>query len=166
LAPFFCNTLGLRKTTWRTIISEAECIHASDNLEYITEVFRALDTFVREAESTGKHDIVNALSEAYIFPIHTGHSGSAFDYMSSARDLNMWFIADRMHLKECFEGLIPLLALNVDIMEKIPRLILELGLKNRLLTQAAGSNLKAEGSTEVHTKFTASFRAKARHIAR
>jgi hypothetical protein len=132
----------------------------------MTEVFKALNTFVREAKSDSKTDIVQALSEAYIFPINAGQSDSAFDYMSSARDLNMWFIADRQHLHESFVGLVPILALPVDVIEKLPRLISHLGLSNRLLTHAAGSELKAEGVTQVHTEFTASFRSKARHIAR
>ncbi|KAH7399670.1 hypothetical protein BKA66DRAFT_437202 [Pyrenochaeta sp. MPI-SDFR-AT-0127] len=166
LSLFFRVTLGIHKTTWRTIIGEAECIHASDDLKYITEVFLALDAFIGEADPIKKHDIIDALSQAYIFPIDAGQSGSAFDYMSSARDLNMWFIADRLHLKESFDGLVPLLALSVDVIEKIPQLISELDLRSRLLTHAAGSDAKTEGSTQVHTGFTASFREKARYIAR
>ncbi|KAF2852960.1 hypothetical protein T440DRAFT_466522 [Plenodomus tracheiphilus IPT5] len=166
LSSFFCGTLGLHKTTWRTIISEAECIHAADDLTYLTEVFRALDALVVEADSSSRHEIIEALSEAYIFPIDAGRSGAAFDYMSSARDPNLWFIADRLHLRQSFYGLVPLLALNVDAADKISRLISEIGLRNRLLTQAAGSDAKTEGETQVHAEFTAAFRAKARYIAR
>jgi hypothetical protein len=158
--------LGLCEATWRTIITEAKCLQASDDVNYITKVFQELNSYVEEAYAARKHEIIDALSDANIFPIKNGRSGAKFDYMSSAQDLDMWFIADRLHLKESFDGLIPLLALEVDVVEKISMLISNLGLSNRLLTIAAGSDIAAEGSTQLHVEFTTSFRAKTHHIAR
>lgn len=166
LSSFFCNTLGIRKATWRTILSEATCIQPSDDLAYISRIFRALDTYVEEADSTGKQEIIASTSHAYIFPIDAGQSGLGFDYMSSVRDVNIWFIADRVHLKESFHGLVPLLAIKADLVENIPHLLKALDLRDRLLTEAAGSDVQTQGTEKVHTTFTAQFRAKVPFIAR
>ena len=135
-------------------------------MNYIAEVFQALDIFVGESDIYNRHEILEALSTAYIFPIDAGRSGAAFDYMSSVRDPNLWFIADRVHLKESFDGLVPLLALNINAIEKIPKLISELGLRSRLLTQTASPDIETKGPTQIHAASTASFREKARYIAR
>ena len=132
----------------------------------MAEFFKALNRFVGETNRDLEPDSVQILSDAYIFPINDGRSNSAFDYMSSARDLNMWFIADRQHLQQSFEGHVPLLALSVDVIEEIPELISSLGLNDRLLTHAANAYIETEDSTQIHADFTVAFRSKAYHIAR
>ncbi|KAF2679081.1 hypothetical protein K458DRAFT_408347 [Lentithecium fluviatile CBS 122367] len=167
LYPFFWFTLKIRNATWRTIIDEAEFLNASDDVGYISEVFKAINECLEENQDPcTKADIVKSLKDAHIFPIDAGKSGCVFDYMSTAQDLDMWFIADRWHLKKSFDGLVPLLALSVDIVEKLQLTITTLGLRDRLLSQAAGANAQAIGTTHPHQAFTSSLREKARHIAR
>lgn len=169
LDPFFCYTLRIRTANWKTIMDEAKCMDPSDDIRYISEVFKAINTCLEgTVYPEARAEIVEHLKDAQIFPIHTGRSGSVFDYMSSARDLDLWFIADRWHLKKSFEGIdeVPLLALDVDVIEKISLTITLLGLGDRLLSQAAGATAKSSGPTQLHEIFTSSLRAKARHIAR
>lgn len=169
LYPFLWYTVGIHNATWKTIIEEAEFMDAADDVEYISEVFKAINGCLEEnKDPQARNDIVRCLKDAQIFPIYTGKSGLVFDYMSTAQDLEMWFIADRWHLKKSFEGLaeVPLLALSVDVVEKIPLTITLLGLRDRLLSHAAGANATASGPTQPHPIFTSSLRAKARHIAR
>jgi hypothetical protein len=167
LYPFFWFTLGIHNSTWKTIIEEAELIEASDDVDYISEVFKAInDCLAENKDSSTRADIVKLLKDSQIFPVNAGKSGTVFDYMSTAHNHDMWFIADRWHLKKSFDGLVPLLALSVDVVEKIQPTISMLGLTDRLLSQAAGAKVNASGSTQPHQIFTTSLRAKAIHIAR
>jgi hypothetical protein len=136
-------------------------------VDYISEVFKAINDCLDEnKDSTTRADIIKLLKDAHIFPIDAGKSGCVFDYMSTAHNDDMWFIADRWHLRKSFDGLVPLLALSVDVVEKIQPTISLLGLTDRLLSQAAGAKAKASGPTQPHQIFTTSLRAKALHIAR
>lgn len=167
LYSFFWVTMGIKNSSWVTVVNEAKCLNASDDVDYIAKVFKAINSSLEEAEVAAIRDvIVESLKTACIFPISAGKSNSLFDYMSTAQDLEMWFIADRWHLKKSFDGIIPILALDVDTIEKIQVLISALGLNHRLLSWAAGENAKVNGITEPHQTFTVALREKAKHIAR
>ena len=139
---------------------------ASDDVEYISEVFKSINNCLEEnKDSSMREDIIKSLKDALIFPIDAGKSGCVFDYMGTARDADMWFIADRWHLKKSLDGLVPLLALSVDVIEKIQFTIEMLGLSSRLLSRVAGATVQANGS-HPHQVFTSALRAKVKQIAR
>lgn len=140
---------------------------ASDDLEYISEVFKAINKVLEDSgDKRASSTIIEAFKTAQIFPINTGISNSAFDYLGTAHDLDMWFIADRPHFKESFEGIVPLLALGADAVTKIQTTIDALGLSGRLLTRLADAVTETSGPTQKHLACTTWLRGKANHIAR
>jgi hypothetical protein len=156
-------------------MEEAQHIEASDNIEYISAVFFALSTNLQHSDDAQKAsdygDITKhgMLIQARIFPIETkineiGHA--TFHHLSSARQRDIWFIADRVHLRQSFEGLVPLLALNVEGVERIRVLITKLKLEHRLLSEVAQGLPRAFGASRTCSAYTRLLRAKSRFIAR
>jgi len=166
----FSETLGIANTTWATLMEEAGHIEATDSLEYISQVFVAISGHLKtEGEAivtTADNRAVLTLTQSRIFPIETKKTGFAFDLLSTARESDMWFIADRWHLRQSFEGLVPLLALDVGFVEKIHTLIQTLRLEGRLLSNVSHGIPKTVGACKLHTQYTISLRAKSRLIAR
>ena len=160
----FCNTLGLDDADIETLVAEARQIVPTDSLEYITQVFIATSHFLKVPMSKTANTGVMPLAGYRIFPIQTGMSN--FDYLSTALDTDEWYIADRSHLRQSFEGKLHLLAFDKQALEEMEPLIQELGLEQRLLSKAAIPVAMIEGMVEFHPQYTASLRAKARCIAR
>ncbi|KAF2396452.1 hypothetical protein EJ06DRAFT_240603 [Trichodelitschia bisporula] len=146
-----------------TLVSEARCIVASDSLEYISQVFIALSKYLELANSDSA---VRPLVACPIFPVTTGKSNSEYDSLATAAPDDMWFVADRSHLRDSFELLVPLLAFGIDVVEKIGPLIDSLDMERRMLSKVAKGVSKAHGRVEIDPKYTKSLRQKARFIAR
>jgi hypothetical protein len=178
---FFCRTLEVPNATWKTLVEEAKHIEVTDSPEYISQVFVTLnkvlekenDVFIAsplDGQSTKKASSeapsFEALTQTAIFPIKTTDSNYTFHYSSTCFGREVWFIADRWHLKQTFEGLVPLLALEVESVEKISYLIKKLNLTNRLLSKAAHGVPKITGFSQTCPQHTLSLRAKSRSIAR
>jgi hypothetical protein len=156
--------------SWVTLMEEAQRIEAFDNLEYISEVFIAINDHLAKQNTVTslppKRDYVPMLTQSRIFPTGSRQSDASFDQLSTAQEDDIWFIADRWHLRQSFEGLIPLLALSVDSVNKIHSMVKELGLEHRLLSRIVSGVPKTEGPSKTQSQQTALLRAKARSIAR
>ena len=171
LLRFFCNTLEISNASWETLLEEAQRIDVSDSIIYISEVFYALSARLQADEDTNNpnKDIVTMLTVARIFPIETrisGDSATSFHHLSTIQQDEIWFIADRFHLRQNFEGLVPLLALGFEHIEKIRPLIKKLNIEHRLLSNIARALPKPQGPIRLCSDYTSLFRAKARFIAR
>lgn len=116
--------------------------------------------------STDNNKIVRALIHAPIFPILVKDTTSTFDYLGTVQQTEVWFVADRWHLRQCFEGLVPLLAMSVETIEKIHHLIRKVNLRHKLLSNAAHDIPRIRGLSMPCPEYTLSLRAKARFIAR
>jgi hypothetical protein len=169
----FCNTLEIVDASWETLIEEAQRIEAFDNLEYISDVFIAINDHLSKGDTVNrvsavpKHkEYVPALKNSRIFPTGAKKSDAAFDQLSTAEESDMWFIADRWHLRQSFEGMIPMLALSVDCVNKVRPLLERLGLEYRMLSRIVSGVPKTEGPTLPQCQYTTLLRAKARSIAR
>lgn len=166
---FFLDTLGLESFSWDTLLKEAQLIEASDDLKYISEIFIAIDEYLQK--NNGRDKLAHggykeSLTRPHIFPIKTGLSEATFDYLGTAQEDEIWFIADRPHLWKSFKGLIPLLALDVDSVGKITTLIQILGLERRLLSRVAYAVPNVRGPAKLRRRYTSSLRMKSRSIAR
>jgi len=171
LERFFVDTLELPDATWTTLMEEARLIEAGDSLAYISQVFDALNDLFKTGTgaiigSSMDDKIAQELVRARIFPIETKQSKSTFDRLGTAENSDLWFIADRVHLRSSFEGLVPLLALRDGVVERIYPLIRRLGLDYRMLSKIALGVPRTEGESRLHEKITALLRAKSRYISR
>jgi hypothetical protein len=166
LKDFFCITLNLRDADISTLTKEARQITPFDDLAYIAKLFVAIAVQLPKYSPTKKHDSTEDLVSHRMFPIKNKTSGRAFEYLSRGLACDNWYIADREHLRQCFEGLIPLLAFSVEDVERIGELLKHLKFENRLLSSIARGMPKAKGAVELHTQYTACLRTKAKYIAR
>jgi hypothetical protein len=83
-------------------------------MDQIAEIFISISKYL-DLSTTGTS--VLPLVESCIFPVVTEKSHSDFDSLCTATEADMWFIADLKHLRESFEGLVPLLAFDSVIIE-------------------------------------------------
>ncbi|KAH8820670.1 hypothetical protein F5884DRAFT_745017 [Xylogone sp. PMI_703] len=157
------DTLRVRDADIKTLVSEARHILATDEIDHIAQVFITISKYLEIANDS---NTVIPLTESCIFPVATGKLQSGFNSLHSAAESEMWFIADRTHLKDSFENLVPLLAFDPTIVEQIGLLINALGLEHRLLSTVAKGVSKTKGKTSLHLGYTKSLRKRARCIAR
>jgi hypothetical protein len=157
------DSLRLGDADIKTLVSEARRITPNDSIDQITQIFIAISKYL-EISNTGS--AVQSLAECPIFPVVTGSFRSDFDSLYAAAGTDMWFIADRMYLKESFDSLVPLLAVHPEIVEKLSPFIDALELERRLLSKVAKGVSKTKGRVELHHDYTRSLRKKARCIAR
>jgi hypothetical protein len=151
-------------------MNEAQSIEAFDDIEYISEVFISISDYLHEGRSdisaSIMKDMVTTLTDSAIFPIRAGRSQATFDYLSTGQATDQWFIADREHLAQTFEGLVPLLALKVEKIGKIASLVKTLGWENRMLSGLAEGIPETAGRIQLKFDYTNSIVSKARFIAR
>jgi hypothetical protein len=167
--PLFCSLLGLQTAEWRTLTNEALKIEAYDSIDYISELFLAINDHFRsleQHESPNSLEMKNVLTTSTIFPIDEGRSQGVFDYLSTSQTDATWFIADRPHLKLAFQGLVPLLVFNEDTMGKIAPLIVALGWNRRLLSRLAHGIPQPDGDMQLNYRYTKYLCSKARYIVR
>jgi hypothetical protein len=179
---FFRHTLGVTDATWKTMMGEAQQIKATDSPEHISQVLVTLSSYLEkedhvpvtiplkaknpDSEAPSLVDRLEALSRNPILPIKHRYSNYTFDYLSTSHERGTWFIADLLHLRQSFEGLIPLLALTVESVVKVSFLIKILNLEHRLLSRVAHGIPRIRGSSKECPRQTLSLRAKSRSIAR
>jgi hypothetical protein len=163
------------------MMEEAQHIEVTDSPEHISQVFVTLNRYLEKEDDvpipshlkaknpvSEVHSLVEgieALNGNPIFPIKTGDSNRSF-HLSTSSGNDMWFIADRWHLRQSFEGLVPLLALTVASIEKLSFLIKRLNLEHRLLSKVARGIPKIRGLSKICPQHTFSLRSKSRSIAR
>lgn len=170
LSRFFRGSLEITNAGWEHLVQEAQTVSALDNTEYISELLIAINDSLSATRklvvSTMRTLMLSHLAKSAIFPIYEGKSQGAFDYLSSANPNDMWFIADRWHLRHSFEKLVPLLALKPEVIDKIAVLVKTLGLEDRCLSRLALGTPKMSGSAYVLPEYTHWLRKKARYITR
>jgi hypothetical protein len=152
-------------------MEEARLLEAGDSLAYISHIFVALNDLLQITTDINRTapmetKIVQELLMAAIFPVETKQSKSTFDHLATADTWNLWFIADRVHLRSSFEGLVPLLALRSEVVETILPLLNKLGLEHRMLSKIVVGVPRTEGQSRLHEDMTAFLRAKSRYISR
>jgi len=151
-------------------MDEAQSIEAFDHIDYISEVFISISDHLHKSQKemfagTVK-DMIATLMECPIFPVAAGKSQATFDYLSTSRPTDAWFIADREHLRHSFLGLVPLLALKAETIGKIAPLVKILGWENRLLSTITHGIPQTAGRIQLTFEYTKLICAKARYISR
>ncbi|KAF9769177.1 hypothetical protein IL306_013422 [Fusarium sp. DS 682] len=146
----FRSILRLPDANLKTLINEAVKFDVKDKLQYIAEITLAISNLIQKS---GLEDAAK-LKSCSIFPIRSIPNLSGFDTLSTAES-GGFYIADRPHFEKTFRGKLNVLAFDVKTVHKMKPLIEALGLKARLLSQAATKVESPEGSTlsKKYTKF-------------
>jgi len=253
---FFCDTLGLSNANLKTFIDEAQQIQASDSHKYISQIFVAMNDYLKMNDDSAmaspsmaypsmpgpsmayptmpgppmayptigyptipsptmpdpsmayptmpgppmayptmgyptmpsppmpsspmpsspmpsprmpsptENGMSQMLTKSRIFPVGTKSLSVSFDHLKTALESDLWFIADRWHLRQSFEGLVPLLSVDVELVDKISVLIQRTGLEYRLLSKVTSSVPTTKGPIVADLQYTKVLQAKARFIVR
>jgi hypothetical protein len=150
-----------------TLMTEIYTIRESDSLSYIAGLFTALNLHIRMDPKLLTGDTVGNLPSQKIFPIETSESEGKFEFLKTANRRDVWFIADRPHLRASFLGRVPLLAFSVDDIAKMGTMMDSLpAVQTRQLSRAAEGIPVVQGSTKFQEEYTKSLRSKVVFISR
>jgi hypothetical protein len=167
LEEFFKETIHVRNADAVTLVEEMQQIQASDSIEYISELFVALSYHIRIDPDISKSQEIAHLCTLDIFPVHISNSEGEHVSLVTSDLQEVWFIADRPHLRQSFSGNIPLLAFGVDTLARIESLLDAVyPLRCRLLSKVASGIPTTQGPIKFLEGYTKSLQAKVRFISR
>jgi len=84
----------------------------------------------------------------------------------SGNQRDVWFIADRHHLRRSFEGVIPLLAFSVEDIGRMGLALKMLDVESRLLSKQVREETSVSGHSWRDSLYTRKLRRKVKFIAR
>ncbi|KXX78121.1 Heterokaryon incompatibility protein 6, OR allele [Madurella mycetomatis] len=167
LQPFFHRTLRINNSDLSTLVTEASMISPSDPLDYIAELFISISRHLTMSLVVQELELVRGLKQSRIFPIRKKGTpiSAPFDELQAVTEKNVWLIADRPHLQQCFERRIDILAFDAKDVGQMLRFLNELGISRRLLSGVASSLVEIEGGAKLLKDYTSLMRSKAALIA-
>jgi len=166
LSGFFRGLLDIKSADMSSMLSEAEQISLNDDLGYIANLFKAISTTLRDDPMSETTPGLSELAAKKIFPVKYKCSWGRFDELRSCSQSDVWFIADRPHLRQSFQGLTHLFAFSFQQSHDMFDLLEYLDLGERLLSVAAAGSVDVSGVTRKHRGYSYSLRSKAHVIAR
>ena len=83
----------------------------------------------------------------------------------SGNQRDIWFIADRHHLRRSFEGVIPLLAFSVEDIGRMGLALKMLDVESRLLSKQVREETSVSGHSWRDSLYTRKLRRKVKFIA-
>ena len=158
----FCDTLRLRDAGLKDYVSEASQITSTDTLDYIAQVFVTISRILKQPMARMDDSELALLTRRPIFPVQI--YSKVYD-IKPALETDVWYIADRPHLRNSFQGRLPLLAFENEALDKMQTLMRKLGLEKRILSKIATSETLIEGKAEPNIVLTKSLCSKSRFIA-
>lgn len=166
LETLFCSHLNVRNAGIDHLIKEAAAVPTLPQpaLPQIQRLFLALEYHFKVHGLS--EDQKKALLNTKMFPITSTATDETYEYLSSATAKDHWLIADRSYFREPFQSLIPVLAFRAEFIFKIMDLLIQLGFKNRFLSDLAVSTTEAHGSTHLDENLSHSYRSRGKYFFR
>ncbi|RMJ04897.1 hypothetical protein CDV36_014432 [Fusarium kuroshium] len=171
----FKGLLGVKGTTTKILIAEAKKIQDDDKIEYIAELFQAIDTFARRDENKQpsqkpEHlaEMVASLQGCRIFPIEFERyeDGAKGRHMlRSWTSEKTWFIADRPHLRKSLADAVLLIAFDIGQLERMKWIQHLPGIEERLLSKVAFCRPKLGLKSVPDDPYTNLLRTRAKFIS-
>jgi hypothetical protein len=166
----FSEKLGVGGTTLKTVVAETKQIQSTDSLAYIRDIFKQLSHMAYDLPEWKLSEAgVFDLQLFQIFPVWTGVNGPEFDCLKTAGSItegNSWYIADLQHLRDSFEGIVPLLAFETQSLEDLKVLIKHTGCDKRKLSDFVKREARINGWEKLNEEYTRSLGDKWKYIAR
>ncbi|KAL2757677.1 hypothetical protein ACRALDRAFT_1079807 [Sodiomyces alcalophilus JCM 7366] len=106
------------------------------------------------------------LSDAQVFPIVSGPKNHPYERLASVKDKESWLIADRAIFRTQFANVLPVLALDADVVLRIQPLLEALGLGDRLLSRVATNVTEAHGEVTPLEDLAAQYRERSKFLFR
>jgi hypothetical protein len=163
----FVKHLNIEKAGVQALVLEAKAIISSTPLSHITHVFRELSGLLPNSIPTEALLEIQGLLALKIFPLDGGGNSTAgFDDLSSGKIDAEWYIADRPHLRQSFQGRVYLLAFSLEDVQAMRTLVTVLNLEDRLLSNAAKETRQIPGARALSTKTNLVYREKVKFLDR
>ncbi|PMD64854.1 uncharacterized protein K444DRAFT_554213 [Hyaloscypha bicolor E] len=143
-----------------SLIAEITLIKDSTELSRISELFTKANQAMAGMSGKKITQAVNPLRPRRVFPILERKGDAEFDSLKVLGDDNNWFVADLDHLRECFLGVVGLLAFSADDLESMDTLLSALDLDFRRLSLLVKSETTAGGITSMDWSCTEFLRAR------
>ncbi|RSM05119.1 hypothetical protein CDV31_009753 [Fusarium ambrosium] len=172
----FKRLLGVKGTTTEILITEVKKIRDDDNIEYIAELFQAIDAFARRDEKNKQlnqqpeqlAEMVASLQEYQIFPIELERYEDGAEGRHMLRwwtSEKTWFIADRPHLRESLADAVMLIAFDVGQLDRMKWIQHLPGIEQRLLSNVAFCRPKPGLKSVPDDAYTNLLRTRAKFIS-
>lgn len=167
LGDFFQVLLRVKAADMANLVKEAALISLDDDLTYIASLLGAISHGLRDNRST--HESATEIAELAskkVFPVKHSCPWGGFDELRSCLSDDLWFIADRPHLRQSFQGQAHLLAFSLEHTHNMSDLLDFLGLGERFLSVVATGSVGVSGRIRKHRAYSNALRSKAHVIAR
>ena len=155
--------LGLKNASITDIVDQLIAYSGkSSEVQNIKSLLEALSTRLSRGSD---HGSINRLKTAAVFPVRESEN----EVRLGTVEVKNWAIADRDRLQECFNGKIGLLDFPVKEAKeggKIRKLLEQLQLLDRFLSEMVVESTLVGGSMEFEEELTHVLRGKAKFIAR
>jgi hypothetical protein len=165
----FCTVLGVKDASLDDVVKEAKQFQPSHGMPYILSIFQEMEKAL-EQESSESSELVESsivsLKGCNAFPVKSTTFNTGNHELKNANKATEWFVADRVPLRESFDGLIPLLYMNSDDIAQLPKVVKALGLDPRKLSKSAKSVPKTVGVVRTNPELTQLFRTRVDFIVR
>jgi hypothetical protein len=147
-----------------TLLTRLSFLDQSIPLSEIARLFRDTSNAIREANRTRPFILPQNLVRRLIFPINRKGIPGKFDYLAPLGLDMSWFIADRYHLKDSFNGKIPLLAFTPEELGSMEYFLRSFQLGRRQLSLLVRAQTIPRGLTGVHRSYTSFLKERAPFI--
>ncbi|KAI0856471.1 hypothetical protein F4860DRAFT_518768 [Xylaria cubensis] len=165
-ALLFKNILGHLDSNFEVLVSEVKEITMSTPLFWIAQIFKEINKrLCAKKYKTEERSHLDSLVSMKVFPINEGNADVGFENLYSGTGNMEWYIADRLHLKQSFHGVVYLLAFTVEEVLEIMPLITALKLDLRLLSKRAVPAPQLVGNVRLLSGYTTNFHEKSKFIS-
>jgi hypothetical protein len=145
------------------LVAQTAAIGLSSKRTDIAHIFGLLSEALRPMDPKKAEHAVRPLRDKAIFPLAKKQGSVKADFFSSAQD-SSWLIGDRSHLRESFAGLVPLLALAVEELDKMEDVFKGLGLDSKRLSKLARKQSHPKGPLVYMAQKTQFFESRVQFI--
>ncbi|KAI1735424.1 hypothetical protein F4680DRAFT_435200 [Xylaria scruposa] len=165
-AKLFKNVLEYLDANFEVLVAEVKQTTISTPISWIAQIFKEINKrLYAEKQETEELNHLCSLISMRVFPINEGNANVAFESLYSGTGKMEWYIADRLHLKQSFHGVVNLLAFTVEEIIEIMPLITALKLDSRLLSKRAVPAPQLVGNVQLLTGYTKTFHEKSKYIS-
>lgn len=158
------DVVSLNDASMKELILEVLSYREDDPVEYIRDVLAELDKFLEKDKTYTVQ--LEPLGPREVWPLSTTEDIDKIDRLAAARADFDWFIADTELYRDSFAGIIPLLSVPNDGIQRIERLLNSMDLDKKRLSVAATSEPRIVGQPQYSQVYTQALRAKSDFLTR
>ena len=147
-----------------SLIIEANSVSDKDSLEYIEDLFVAIDQELVSKSSEDNENHLSTLVSLRIFPTTTMLETPSDISLKTATGDSEWYIPDQLPLAKLFGPQLHVLAFSPTMIFSLGRLLNALGLQSRILSKATKRSITTNRLTGINTSYREWFHTRLGYI--